>query len=250
MNPSSDVAERLSLPVQGDNDANLGALAEAAWGAGRGFEDCLFLQLRAGIGAGLLLGGRIYRGAAGLAGELGHVTVGETGPLCGCGNRGCLQQVASEPAILDLLRNAGRQQRSIAAVVDAARGGDRALRRVLADAGRHIGAALAMACNLLNPQRIIVGGDLRLAGDLLHDPSRDALTRRTLGATAASADLVAGELGASAEVHGALALDFGHREGRVDNHPRRAVRHFAQPLSLVSSPPENTAARRGLAHAA
>jgi predicted NBD/HSP70 family sugar kinase len=206
LDPSAEMAARLSWPVQADNDANLGALAEATWGAARGFDECLFLQLRAGIGAGLLLRGEIYRGATGLAGELGHVTVADNGPLCGCGNRGCLQQVASEPALLQLLREARRPERSIAELVDAAQRGDRACRRVLADAGRHIGHALAMACNLLNPQRVIIGSDLRLAGDLLLAPARDELSRRTLGATEAAVEIVPGELGAAAEVQGALAL--------------------------------------------
>ncbi len=206
LNPSAEMAERLSLPVQSDNDANLGALGEATWGAGKGLRDFLFLQLRSGIGAGLLLRGQVYRGTAGLAGELGHVTVDEGGPLCSCGNRGCLQQVASEPAILDALRGAGRPQRSVAEVVEAAQAGDRVCLRVLDDAGRHVGRALAMACNLLNPQRVIVGGDLRRAGELLLGPARDALARHALAGTASSTDLVAGELGSAAEVHGALAL--------------------------------------------
>ena len=206
MSPAAEMSARLGLPVRADNDANLGALAEATWGAAQGVEDCLFLELRGGVGAGLLLRGELYRGAAGLAGELGHVTVDDHGSICGCGNRGCLQQVASEPAILALLQAAGRPYDSIAEVVQAARAGDRACARVLADAGRHIGQALAMACNLLNPRRVIIGGELRLAGDLLLGPAREELARRTLAATTASTELVPGALGPGAEVHGALAL--------------------------------------------
>jgi predicted NBD/HSP70 family sugar kinase len=206
LDPAAEMAARLSWPVQADNDANLGALAEATWGAARGARECLFVQLRAGIGAGLLLRGEIYRGATGAAGELGHVTVDDGGPLCGCGNRGCLQSVASEPAILDLLRRAGRAERTITEVVDAAQAGDRLCRRVLEDAGRHIGRALAMACNVLNPERVVIGSDMRLAGDLLLEPAREELRRRVLGATEAAVELVAGELGSAAAVQGALAL--------------------------------------------
>jgi predicted NBD/HSP70 family sugar kinase len=196
----------LKLPVQADNDANLGALGEATWGAGRGCDDFLFVQVRTGIGVGLMLGGSVYRGAAGLAGEFGHVTIDESGPWCGCGNRGCLQQFASEPAILRALADSQDPPATIAAVVAAAKAGHRASLRVLADAGRHIGDALAAACNLLNPRRVIIGGELRLAGDLLLAAIRSALERRTLGAVVASTELVPAELGAAAEVRGALTL--------------------------------------------
>ena len=206
INPADQLSKRLKLPVQADNDANLGALGEATWGAGRGCEDFVFVQVRTGIGVGLMLGGRIYRGAAGLAGELGHVTVDEAGPWCGCGNRGCLQQFASEPAILRTLASSQHPPPTIAAVVAAAQAGDRASLRVLSDAGRHIGDALAAACNLLNPQRVIIGGELRLAGDLLLASIRSALERRTLGAVVSSTELIPAELGAAAEVRGALTL--------------------------------------------
>ncbi|WP_053227753.1 ROK family protein [Solirubrobacter soli] len=206
INPAEQLSKRLNLPVQADNDANLGALGEATWGAGRGCEDFVFLQVRTGIGLGLMLGGRIYRGAAGLAGELGHVTVDEEGPWCGCGNRGCLQQFVSEPAILRTLASSQDPPPTIAAVVEAAKAGDRASLRVLSDAGRHIGEALAAACNLLNPQRVIIGGELRFAGDLLLASIRSALERRTLGAVLSSTELVPAELGPAAEVRGALTL--------------------------------------------
>lgn len=206
INPAAELSARLGLPVEADNDANLGALGEATWGAGRGCEDFVFLQLRTGIGVGLMLGGRIYRGGAGLAGELGHVTVDETGPWCGCGNRGCLQKLASQAAILDVLSQSQDPPTTIAAVVASAQAGDRACRRVIADAGRHIGEALAGSCNLLNPRRVIVGGELRLAGELLFGPIRAAMERGTLAAAMRSTQLVPAELGTAAEVRGALTL--------------------------------------------
>jgi predicted NBD/HSP70 family sugar kinase len=215
LNPAAELSARLRLPVQADNDANLGALGEATWGAGRGYDDFLFLQLRTGIGVGLMLDGRIYRGGAGLAGELGHTTVREDGPWCGCGNRGCLQKLASESAVLELLASSQDPPTTVAGVVESARAGDRACRRVLADAGRYIGDALAAACNLLNPRRVIIGGDLRLAGDLLLDPIRASLERRTLSATMASTEIVAAELGAAAEVRGALALVLLATDGHL-----------------------------------
>jgi predicted NBD/HSP70 family sugar kinase len=203
--PVVELRSRLGLAVLADNDANLGALAEATLGAGRGSSDLCFMQVRSGIGVGLFLGGRIYRGTAGLAGEFGHVSVVEDGPLCGCGNRGCLQQVASVQAILRDVHAARRPQRTIEDVIDAARSGDRPCRRVLADAGRHIGDALAAICNLLNPELVILGGELREAGTLVLEPAWEQLQRRALASVAASVQVVAGQLGADAEVLGALA---------------------------------------------
>ena len=104
MTAAAEMRRRLEIPVMVDNDANLGALAEAAFGAGRDAGDLIYLKVSAGIGAGLILNGRLYRGSAGLAGELGHVLVDPDGIVCRCGNRGCLETVAATGALVDLLR--------------------------------------------------------------------------------------------------------------------------------------------------
>ena len=104
LNAADELSERLGMPVAVDNDANLGALAEISFGAGRGLKDVIYVMVSSGIGAGIVLGGQLHRGVTGLAGELGHVLVRSDGAVCRCGNRGCLETVASTDAVLDLLR--------------------------------------------------------------------------------------------------------------------------------------------------
>ena len=126
-----------------------------------------------GVGAGLVLGGRLYRGATGSAGEIGHVTLDERAGLCRCGNRGCLETFVSSAAVLGLVHSSGRPLETVPDVVDAALAGDPGCTRVVADSGGLIGGAVAQLCNLLNPQLVVVGGDLARAGDLLLDPLRE-----------------------------------------------------------------------------
>src|SRR3954452_23805350 len=203
--PEAMLSEELGLPVRVDNDANLGALAETVWGAGRGCSDLVYVKAATGIGAGLVLGGRLYRGATGTAGELGHLPVDETGPICRCGNRGCLETLAGAEAVLEPLRRRRAGITSLRDVIEAAAGGDRACARVIEDAGRALGRGVAGACNLLGPERVVVGGELSRAGDLLLDPLRASLRRATIGAVR-DVDVVGGVLGERAEVLGAVAL--------------------------------------------
>jgi predicted NBD/HSP70 family sugar kinase len=200
------LAHRLGLPVEVDNDANLGARAEAAYGAGRGCTDLVYVKVASGIGAGLVLGGRLHAGAAGIAGELGHIQVTPDGAVCRCGNRGCLESVAAVPALLELLRPARGDDLGMRGLVRLLEGDDPAARRVVTDAGRVLGRVLADLCNALNPQAIVVGGDLSAAGAPLFDGINESLGRYALPAVAESLRIVAGELGERAEVLGALAL--------------------------------------------
>ena len=196
--------ERLDLPVAVDNDANLGALAETRWGAGRGSAHVAYIKVATGVGAGLVLGGRLYRGHAGTAGEIGHVVLEERGELCRCGNRGCLETLAGGPALLRLL--ATPRVSTLPALVAAARAGDAGCRRVVADAGRAIGVAAAGLCNLLSPEVVVVGGHLARAGDLLLDPLRSEIDRYAIPATARRTRVRSSALGGRAELLGALAL--------------------------------------------
>ena len=189
-----------------DNDANLGALAEAAFGAGRDAGDLVYLKVSSGIGAGLILNGRLYRGSSGLAGELGHVLVDPDGIVCRCGNRGCLETVAATSALVDCLRPALGDDLTVAAMLEAARAGDAACQQAIADAGRALGQVVATLLNVLNPEMLIVGGDLAAAGDLLLDGLRESVARAALPETSRGAELVAGVLGERAQVLGALAL--------------------------------------------
>jgi predicted NBD/HSP70 family sugar kinase len=200
------MATRLGVPVFVDNDANLGALAEAAFGAGRDAGDLVYLKVSSGIGAGLILNGRLYRGSGGLAGELGHVLVDPDGIVCRCGNRGCLETVAGTGALVDLLRRSHGEDLTVEAMLDAARTGDAGCRRVIQDAGRALGQVVATLFNVLNPELVVMGGHLARAGDLLLDGVRESVARAALPEASRHAEVVAGVLGDRAQVLGALAL--------------------------------------------
>jgi glucokinase len=220
--PLRDVlSERYRAPTVLDNDANAAALGEARFGAGKGFPNLVYVNVGTGIGAGLVLAGRLYRGAHGLAGELGDVTVVPDGAACACGKRGCLEAYASgralgrrarEAVAADpaggalLLRLAG----SAAAVegphvVGAARAGDALATRLLDETADHLGAALATAVGLLDPDAIVLGGGVATAGEVLFGPLRRALARQLLPGAPAPPVLGAA-LGYDAGVVGAAAL--------------------------------------------
>jgi predicted NBD/HSP70 family sugar kinase len=209
---AKELEKRLDTPAYVDNDANLGALAEALMGAGRDVTDLVYLKVASGIGAGIVLGGRIHHGVAGTAGEIGHVLVEPDGHVCRCGNRGCLETLAAAPAVLEQLSRTHGTGLSIADVLSLAREGDLACQRVVADAGRHIGTAVANLCNLLNPARVVVGGDLAAAGELLLEPLRESVRRNAISSAADGVEIVAGVLGERAEVMGALALAIGEAD--------------------------------------
>lgn len=208
VNPREELARRFGRPVYVDNDANLGALGEATWGAARGMTEAAYIKLATGVGAGILVGGRVYRGVSGTAGEIGHITLDETGRMCRCGNRGCLETYAGARYLIELLRPtyAEDEELTVGRVVEVALAGDVAFRRVIADAGRHVGLGVANVCNLLNPQMVVVGGELAGVGDVLLDPIREVVRRCTLPSAADRLSVVAGVLGDRAQVLGALAL--------------------------------------------
>lgn len=203
---ADELSARLGLPVEMDNDANLGALAEHTFGAGRGCSDLAYLKLSSGIGCGLIVNGRPYRGTAGTAGEIGHLRVDDGDAFCYCGNRGCVETLASGCAIVEMLERSQRRSLTVAEIVTLAIEGHPACGRAISDAGRHIGVAVANLCNLLNPGRVVVGGALGGAGDLLLAPLRDSFLRSAVRAAAEAVEIVPGQLGERAEVLGALAL--------------------------------------------
>ncbi len=203
---TEEMTERLGLPVFIENDANLGALAESAWGAGAGFDQVAYIKTATGIGAGLVNGGHLFRGTTGTAGEIGHTTVVEDGPICRCGNRGCLELYAGGAALLEALRQSHSDIETLDQVVQLAAEGHPACVRVLADAGAHIGVAIANLINLFNPRRIIVGGELSAAGETLLQPMRVAAQRSAVQTAVEAVEIVPGVLGHRAEVLGGLAL--------------------------------------------
>ncbi|MEU3907990.1 ROK family transcriptional regulator [Streptomyces goshikiensis] len=206
INPRQELSQRLGVPVYVDNDANLGALGELVWGSGRGVKDLAYIKVASGVGAGLVINGQIYRGPGGTAGEIGHITLDESGPVCRCGNRGCLETFAAARYVLPLLQGSHGPELTMERVVELAREGDPGCRRVIADVGRHVGSGVASLCNLLNPSRVVLGGSLAEAGELVLAPIRESVGRYAIPSAARQLSVLTGSLGGRAEVLGALAL--------------------------------------------
>jgi len=210
---AEELGRRLGLPVAVDNDANLAALGELTWGAGQGCEDLVYLKLHSGVGAGVVVNGQLARGAAGGAGEVGHIVLDPAGPECWCGSRGCLQVYTSIPAVLAAAsREAGREL-TLGALVDGA--AEPAIARVLIRAGDIAGRAMASVCNVLNPRRVIVGGGLARVGDVLIGPLRGALRANSLPLVGSNTEVVAAALGNEASALGGVALVLRESERLV-----------------------------------
>jgi predicted NBD/HSP70 family sugar kinase len=227
---AAEMDERLGMPVLIDNDANLGALAELHWGAGRGSSNLVYLKVATGIGAGLVIGGHIFRGSGGTAGEIGHTMVDETGPICRCGSRGCLETLAAGPALVELLRPSLGDELTAEAVLARAVEGETGCRRAVSDAGRYIGSALADLCNLVNPERIVVGGSFGACGDVFLEPMREAVRHRAIPSAADDVEIVPSALGNRAELLGSVALVL--YEGEHAPSPQTA--RVAAPVASTS----------------
>jgi predicted NBD/HSP70 family sugar kinase len=212
---ATELEERLATRCYVDNDANLGALAEVTLGAGRNARFAAYVSISSGIGAGIIVDGRPYRGHRGTAGEIGHVVVDAQGPICRCGNRGCLETLASGPALLRLVQATRDEELTVKQVIELAREGDAGCRRAIADAGQVVGGVVAGLVNLFSPEMVVVGGDVGEAGDLLLDSLREAVRRDALPAAASELKIVAGELGERANLLGALALVLMQSEHEV-----------------------------------
>ena len=205
-----DVAAALQdltgLPVAVGNDANLGAIAERRYGAGVGVDDFVYVMLSDGVGAGLLLGGEVYEGATGGAGELGHVSVVRDGLVCRCGHRGCLETVAGARALTDAVAMSHGPGLSVGDLVGLAQDGDPGARRVLTDAGRAVGRALSGVCTVLDPAMVIVGGKAAATSEALLAGVREALQDSVTPLRTGLVPVTAGALAERAEVLGAVAL--------------------------------------------
>jgi predicted NBD/HSP70 family sugar kinase len=196
--------EHFGAAVHIDNDANLGALAEHRHGIARGHDSSVFVKVSSGVGAGIVLEDRLFHGHGGTAGEIGHLTLDENGPVCRCGSRGCLEAYTSTVALQSMMQ-LQMPGASIDDIVRAARDGNVSALRALEDAGLHLGWALASVVNLLNPALVVVGGDLARADELLLESARIGLRRHALDAVA-STPVVASELGERASLVGAVLL--------------------------------------------
>lgn len=210
VNPGLEISKRLGLHVEVDNDANLGALAEYSFGAGRDADPFVYVKIASGIGAGLVFGGRLHHGATGVAGELGHVQVVPEGAVCRCGNRGCLETVAGADSLLALLQPMHGPGLNIQGMLELVRAGDLGALRVVNDAGRAVGRVIADVCNNLNPAVVVVGGELSAAGEPLLDGIRESVDRYALPGASAAVQIRPAELGDRAEMLGALALVIGN----------------------------------------
>lgn len=212
-----------ALPIFVEHDANAAALAEWWIGAGRGVKDLIYITVSTGIGGGIIIGGKMVHGVTGAAGEIGHMTIDINGPLCHCGNRGCLEVLASGPAIArvareeiaagrptTMLETAGGKPEAITGeTVDrAARTGDALAGEIFDRAGTYLGVGVANLINLLNPARIIIGGGVSKAGDLLFAPVKRTVRERALKRPATDAQIVPAALGDDAGVVGAGAVVF------------------------------------------
>lgn len=198
--------EELGVPVALDNDANLGILGEASEGAARGFRHAIYVKVSTGVGAGLLLGGDLHRGAGGTAGELGHTSIQGDGPVCRCGSRGCLETLASVPALLEMLAPTLGEDVDLPRVLELAAQGNRACLRAITDVGHSVGRALATVCNLLNPEVIVIGGPLVAVAEPFLDAVSDAVGRGSIASNSTGLEIRPAELGRRAELIGALTL--------------------------------------------
>jgi glucokinase len=225
--------DALGVRVILENDADAAALGEHAFGAGRDFRNMIFITVSSGIGGGIIVDGRIYRGATGAAGEVGHMVLDEAGPACGCGQRGCLEALASGTAIAAraaalaaggatplLARLAGESAPLTAeAVQRAALDGDAVAQRVIREAGHYLGLGVVNLVHVLNPNGIVIGGGVSHMGDLILEPAREVVRQRCFPLSQEGLRIVAGVLGDRAGALGAIVALGEDRDERGAGAP-------------------------------
>ena len=222
--------ERFQLPIFMDNDANIGALAEAWWGAGQDVDHFAYIKVGTGVGAGYVISGQPYRGASGIAGEIGHTTVAAQGRSCRCGLRGCLEAEIGFQTVLAKAQEASGSDvpLTFTQIIERAHDGDDALNSVIAEAGAHLGVAIANLLNLLNPGRVILGGRLTAAGDRLLGPLRHTVRERALSTSIDRAEILFSDLGEDHIALGAATL--------VVQHALREPQRFHVQRALAPTP--------------
>lgn len=214
------IEEAFHIPTKIDNDVRCAALGEMNFGAGKGCQNFVCITVGTGIGSGLVVNGQLVRGAANAAGEIGHIKLQmKDGPICGCGDTGCLEAFASGPSIVamaqDYLKSgkstkfremAGDGEITPYIVAKAAEAGDPVAKRIFTIIGEYVGMGLVSVINLLNPEKVIIGGGVAEAGDLLLEPIRKTVMERAMVVARESVEIVPAELGNSAGVIGASML--------------------------------------------
>ncbi|NNG36757.1 ROK family protein [Nakamurella aerolata] len=206
MQPADEFAARLGRPVVLDNDANLGAIGELRYGRARGIRNLLYVKVSTGIGAGMVLEGKLYRGTRGTAGEIGHVQVSEDGALCRCGSRGCLETQASAEAALGVLSAAHGRAVTMDEALEIVRAGDPGAVRLFTDMGTAIGRVVAAVSANLDPELVVVGGPLVDDPGPLLDGFTAAVHRYTQPYVSSNLKVAGGVLGERAGLLGAIAM--------------------------------------------
>lgn len=213
--PGERLHALLDLPISVENDANLGVLAESWWGAGVGLDDFAYIKVATGVGAGLFINGGIYRGASGLAGEIGHTAIDPAGPRCRCGLNGCLEAMIGSGALAERARQRlgahpgsrlHAQALDLPRLIAAAQAHDCLAAPLIEQAGQHLGVAIANLLNLLNPGVVVLGGTLASAGEALLRPLRLAMADRSLFTSLAATEVLVSPLGDEAIALGAAGL--------------------------------------------
>jgi len=210
--------DALHIATYLENDANAAGIGEYLYGAGRGTRHMVYVTASTGIGGGLILDGKIYQGATGGAGEIGHMTILPYGPYCGCGNRGCLEAMASGtaiaregqylvrrgvPTLIATLADGEADAVTAKMVVDAMQQGDRYAADIVTDAMRYLGIGMANLVNLFNPEMIVIGGGLTHLGEQLLDPVRRAIAVRAFPMAAQRVQVALAQLGDDVGIIGA-----------------------------------------------
>lgn len=219
--PISEIIEKeFGISTRIDNDVHCAALGELKFGAGKGCENFICMTVGTGIGSGIVINGKLVRGASNAAGELGHIKLQmNSGPLCGCGDYGCLEAFASGPSIVAMaeeyiLGGKSTKYREMSSggeitpyiVAEAAKQGDPVARRIFTTIGEYIGIGLTSVVNLLNPEKIIIGGGVADAGEILLEPIRNTIKKRAMIVAGQAVEIVPAKLANTAGVIGASLL--------------------------------------------
>jgi N-acetylglucosamine repressor len=243
--------DKFHVPCKVENDARAMAIGEAMFGAGQGYANILCVNVGRGIGAGIIINGEIYRGKQGGAGELGHITIDPEGPVCPCGNHGCLEVMAAGPAIASSAVKAVRAGEStlIRDLVDgnteditaeivslAAKKGDVLAEGLIRQAGRRLGIGIANAVNMLSPEIVIIGGGVSRAGDVFFEEIRDTVKKRAFTTMVNLPPIVASTQGEEASSVGAAALVLEEMLA-VGNMPHLMPFHLNYPFNAPASKP-------------
>lgn len=198
--------KRLGMRVELDNDVNAMTLGEFTFGAGKGARDIVCVTLGTGVGGGIIIDGRLYRGGSMVAGEIGHMPINEKGPLCNCGGIACLERYIGNRYILERAKKIFGSNITLEAVSDLAGKGNKKALGIWKDVAEKLGVALAQVVNLLNPDRVVIGGGISKAGRFILNPLKGSIKRRAMRGHARHVKIVPAKLGNDAGIIGASLL--------------------------------------------